>query len=72
MTHDAITDLDALSLSHAIHARQVSCVEAMRAYLARIHRLNPRFTAIVNLAADDLLLQPSSVLNRDHLPDKPP
>ena len=56
MTHVAITDLDALSLSHAIHARQVSCVEVMRAYLARIHRLNPRFTAIVNLAADDLLL----------------
>ena len=56
MTNDAITDLDALSLSHAIHARQVSCVEVMRAYLARIHRLNPRFTAIVNLAADDLLL----------------
>jgi amidase len=51
-----ITDLDAHALSRAIHAREVSCVEVMRAYLARIHRLNPRFNAIVNLAADDALL----------------
>ena len=28
----------------------------MRAYLARIHRLNPHFNAIVNLASDDVLL----------------
>ena len=56
MTTDAITDLDALPLSRAIHAREVSCVEVMRAYLARIHRLNPRFNAIVNLAPDDVLL----------------
>jgi Asp-tRNA(Asn)/Glu-tRNA(Gln) amidotransferase A subunit family amidase len=40
MTNDAITDLNALSLSHAIHARQVSCREVMQAYLARIHRMN--------------------------------
>ena len=56
MTTEAITSLDALALSHAIHARQVSCIEVMGAYLARIHRLNPRFTAIVNLAPDDVLL----------------
>jgi len=56
MNTDAITDLDALSLSQAIHAREFSCVEVMRAYLARIHRLNPRFTAIINLAPDDVLL----------------
>ena len=53
---DPITDLDAHALSRAIHARELSCVEVMRAYLARIHRLNPRFNAIVNLAADDTLL----------------
>jgi len=53
---DPITDLDAHALSRAIHARQVSCVEVMRAYLARIHRLNPRVNAIVNLAPDDALL----------------
>jgi amidase len=56
MTPNDITDLDALALSHTIHAREVSCVEVMRMYLARIHRLNPRFNAIVNLAADDVLL----------------
>jgi amidase len=56
MNGDPITDLDAHALSHAIHAREMSCVEVMRAYLARIHRLNPRFNAIVNLAPDDALL----------------
>jgi amidase len=56
MSHETITDLDALALSRAIHARDVSCVEVMKAYLARIHRVNPRFTAIVSLAADDTLL----------------
>ena len=56
MPDDAITDLDAHALSRAIHARALSCVEVMRAYLARIHRLNPRVNAFVNLADDDLLL----------------
>ncbi len=51
-----ITDLSALALSGAIHARTVSCREVMAAYLARIHQRNPRFNAIVNLAADDRLL----------------
>jgi len=50
------TDLDAHALSRAIHARELSCVEVMRAYLARIHRLNPKLNAIVNLAPDDALL----------------
>lgn len=54
--HDAITDLHADALSQAIHARQVSCREVMQAYLQRIHRLNPTYNAIVNLAADDTLL----------------
>lgn len=53
---DPITDLDALALSRAIHAREVSCRDVMTAYLARIHRLNPVLNAIVNLAADDALL----------------
>lgn len=51
-----ITDLDACALSRAIHARELSCREVMAAYLARIHRLNPRANAIVNLAPDELLL----------------
>lgn len=56
MSADPITDLDAHALSRAIHARELSCVEVMRAYLARIRRVNPRFNAIVNLADDDVLL----------------
>ena len=56
MSGDPITDLDAHALSCAIHARELSCVEVMQAYLARIHRVNPRFNAIVNLADDDTLL----------------
>ena len=43
----AITDLDALALSRAIHAREVSCRDVMAAYLARIDRLNPALNAIV-------------------------
>jgi len=53
---DPLCDLDALSLSRAIHGRQVSCREVMQACLARVHRLNPGLVAIVNLAADEALL----------------
>ncbi|MEY4652451.1 MAG: Acylamidase [Pseudomonadota bacterium] len=51
-----ITDFDASALSALIHTRQVSCVEVMQAYHTRIHRLNPRCNAIVNLASDEALL----------------
>jgi amidase len=54
---DDVTDLDAESLSQAIHAREVSCREVMQAYLARIQVLNPAFNAIVNLADEQALLQ---------------
>ncbi len=57
MPHDTtITDLDASELSAAIHARQLPCREVMRTYLDRIHRVNPAYNAIVNLARDDVLL----------------
>jgi Asp-tRNA(Asn)/Glu-tRNA(Gln) amidotransferase A subunit family amidase len=49
--------LDAHALHEAIHARRISCRELMQAALARIARLNPRFNAIVNLAAEDDLLR---------------
>lgn len=52
-----LTDLDAAQLSQAIHQRRASCREVMQAYLARIHALNPRLNAIVNLAPDDVLLR---------------
>ena len=51
-----ITDWDASTLSEHIHARRVSCSEVMRAYLARIGRLNPSYNAIVNLAPEEHLL----------------
>lgn len=53
---DTITSLNADQLSQAIHSKKISCVEVMQAYLSRIHALNPRFNAIVNLAHDDVLL----------------
>jgi amidase len=65
-----ITDLDACALSRAIHARELSCREVMTAYLARIHRFNPRANALVNLAPDDGLLAQAEAcdaeLTRDH------
>src|SRR3569623_296314 len=51
-----ITDFDASTLSRRIHAREVSCRDVMQAFLARIHRLNPTYNAIVNLAPDEQLL----------------
>ena len=57
MNTDPITDLDADALSRAIHARTLSCRDVMAAYLQRIHTLNPRFNAVVNLAPDDTLLR---------------
>ncbi|MEY2954237.1 MAG: hypothetical protein RLZZ401_2324 [Pseudomonadota bacterium] len=59
-----LTDLDAHALSAAIHAGQLSCREVMQAYLARIHTLNPRFNAIVNLAPDALLLAQAGQADR--------
>jgi len=53
---DDITRLGALELSAAIHARRVSCVEVMQAYLARIDRLNPSLNAIVSMRDPEALL----------------
>jgi amidase len=55
-TDSGITQLHADALSLAIHSRQVSCREVMSAYLERIHRLNPIYNALVNLASDDALM----------------
>lgn len=51
-----ITELSASQLSAAIRQRQMSCLEVMQAYLARIERYNPVYNAIVNLAEADSLL----------------
>jgi len=53
----AITDLDADALSRAIHAKDVSCRETMRATLDRIAAVNPRVNAIVSLQDEDDLLR---------------
>jgi len=60
-----ISDLNALALSAALHARQVSCRELMAATLARIERLNPVFNAIVNLAPADTLLAQADVCDAE-------
>jgi amidase len=52
-----LTDLGAIELSNAIHTREVSCREVMQAYLARIHRLNPRCNALVNMVPDEVALR---------------
>ncbi len=53
-----LTDLDADALSRAIHAKEVSCREVMRATLERIATVNPRVNAIVSIQDEgDLLRQ---------------
>ena len=52
-----ITSLSASELSRAIHARGVSCVEVLQAYLARIKRYNPAHNAIVSMVDVDNLIR---------------
>src|SRR3954469_18596773 len=53
-----IVMMDALALSRAIQSKQVSCVEAMNAYLDHIGKLNPAVNAIVSLQdRGDLIAQ---------------
>lgn len=61
--HD-ITAWDALALSRAIHAREVSCVEVMSAYLARIAAENGRVNAIVALRPEEDLLAEAAAADR--------
>ena len=51
------TDLDADALSRAIHAKEVSCREVMRATLDRIAAVNPQVNAIVSLQDEAGLLR---------------
>jgi amidase len=43
----SIVMMDAVALGSALHSREVSCVEAMTAFLDHIERLNPKVNAIV-------------------------
>jgi len=58
-----IVNLDAVELSRAIKAKQISCVEVMNAYLEQIERLNPRVNAIVSIEPRERLLEQAT--NRD-------
>ena len=58
------TSLDALSLSAAIAARQLSCVETMTAFLDRIERINPEINAIVSLRPREDLLAEAKAADR--------
>ncbi len=51
------TEMSASVLSAAIREGHVSCVEVMQAYLARIHRYNPVYNAIVSPVDDDELIR---------------
>lgn len=59
-----ITGMTASQLSAAIRTRQVSCVEVMRAYLARIHRYNPVYNVVVSLIDDDTLVAQAELADR--------
>jgi amidase len=60
-----LTELSASALSSAIQQRDVSCVEVMQSYLARIHRYNPVYNAIVSLVDDDELLAQAREADRE-------
>ena len=49
--------MDAVALSRAIHARDLSCTEVMSAYLDRIEALNPKVNAIVSLRQREALMR---------------
>src|SRR6185437_11647337 len=52
-----IVTMDGTALSRAIHAKKLSCLEAMTAYLAQIDRLNGKVNALVALQDPDQLLK---------------
>ena len=60
-----ITDLDAVSLSRAIQARQLSCVETLDAFLGQVARLNPQVNALVALQPEEELRQQAQRLDAE-------
>jgi amidase len=52
-----IVRMDGTALSRAVHAKHLSCVEVMAAYLAHIEELNGSVNALVALQDPDQLLQ---------------
>ncbi len=60
-----LTELSASALSAAIRARKASCREVMQAYLARIHRYNGVYNAIVSMRDDGELLSLAATADRE-------
>ena len=60
-----LTELSASALSAAIRARKTSCREVMQAYLARIHRYNGVYNAIVSMLDDEELMHLAAEADRD-------
>ncbi len=52
-----VTFLTATELSEQIKAREVSPVEAVEAYLARIEDLNPTLNSYITVCAKDALVE---------------
>lgn len=65
VTVSDITEVDALDLSRMIHAREVSCVEVMRAFLARITAENAWANAIVSMRPEDELLSEAAIADQE-------
>ena len=61
----SIVELDAIELSRAIHARQVSCHEVMQAYLAQVERFNPTVNALVSLRSHEDVLDEAAQRDRE-------
>jgi amidase len=61
----SIVELDAIELSQAIHARQVSCHEVMQAYLAQVERFNPAVNALVSLRSREDVLAEAAQRDRE-------
>ncbi len=61
------TAVSAIELSKLIHARKISCLEVMGAYLDHIDKINPGFNAIVSLRPRDELLHEAKQCDRELL-----
>ena len=57
-----ITDLDAVTLSKAIHEKKLGCSEVMSAYLDRIEKYNPKINAIISMRSREELIKESKLL----------
>lgn len=65
MSSYPIVQWTAIELSRAIHAREVSCVEVMQAYLERIDVCNPKVNAIVSMPNRETLIDQARQIDQD-------